>query len=141
MKEIGNELTEQSLVIKVLDSMSAFLPKYTQIIKRRDNKNITCLVIFFYFIIQGLQLLIHGLSQIAKSISSNIVDKEDSGNNKVVGRDGIPKVYSIDYMISFGSEMISTKEFRKAQRYYGENLCGFSHPEYDYKKLVIIYDY
>lgn len=32
----------------------------------------------------------------------------------------------------------STKEFRKAQRYYGENLCGFSHPEYDYKKLVIL---
>ncbi len=31
----------------------------------------------------------------------------------------------------------STKEFRKAQRYYGENLCGFSHPEYDYKKFVI----
>ena len=30
----------------------------------------------------------------------------------------------------------STKEFRKAQRYYGENLCGFSHPEYDYKKFV-----
>ncbi len=33
----------------------------------------------------------------------------------------------------------STKQFRKAQRYYGENLCGFSHPEYDYKKLVTFY--
>jgi hypothetical protein len=32
----------------------------------------------------------------------------------------------------------STKEFRRAQRYYAENLCGFKHPEYDYEKLVII---
>lgn len=31
MKEIGNELTEQNLVIKVLDQMSNFLPKYNQI--------------------------------------------------------------------------------------------------------------
>ena len=32
----------------------------------------------------------------------------------------------------------STKEFRRAQRYYAENLCGFKHPEYDYERLVII---
>lgn len=48
MKDIGNQLTEQNLVIKVLDEMNKFLPKYNQIEKRRDNKynQLTCTVIF-----------------------------------------------------------------------------------------------
>jgi hypothetical protein len=29
-----------------------------------------------------------------------------------------------------------TKEFRKAVRYYSENLCGYTHHEYDYKAHV-----
>ncbi len=51
MKEIGTELTEQSLVIKVLDEMSQFLPKYNPIEKRRDNKHnqFTCVVMILLF--------------------------------------------------------------------------------------------
>ncbi|MCB0371204.1 MAG: hypothetical protein KDD45_17755, partial [Bdellovibrionales bacterium] len=41
--------------------------------------------------------------------------------------------------VSFGSVNINqsrTKEFRKAVRYYAENLCGYTHLEYDFKNNV-----
>ena len=39
-------------------------------------------------------------------------------------------------LLSFGSNAInSTKEFRKAMRFYAENLCGFRHNEYDFKLI------
>lgn len=42
-------------------------------------------------------------------------------------------------IFSFGSVNINqnkTKEFRKALRYYAENLCGYTHLEYDFKNNV-----
>lgn len=91
----------------------------------------------YFFIYSGLQLLVHGLPPPPSPELCGRILKENTGLHQIIWVNGKPEVL-FDWL-SFGTEFVgSTKEFRRAQRYYAENLCGFSHPEYDYKKFVFL---